>query len=269
MESLKSEIRQLIDMLTDRYNSLPDGPPHPLDVDLMLSTLRQLYEKTEALRHQPVPDIVVKAEPVQYSQPDLKQNNSPDELPPEIIAPAPSFVPPVVAPLQTPVPPEIKQFEQQQYAKPQLPDVPPAITNEFKPENEFARDSGVTPEQPLQGPLDLFGTITIADKLKSEAPSLRDKITSGKHDQTLADRMQLKPISDLKSAIGLNDKFQFINELFEGSADRYSEAVNMLNHCSSGSEAGQLFADLKSRYNWDGKNPVFIKLQDFVNRRYL
>lgn len=269
MESKKTEIKQLIDKLADRYNSLPDGPLQVLDVDLMLATLRQLYEKTEALRHQPVPEIVVKAEPVQYTQPESVQSNSPEEFPPEIAAPAPSFVPPVIAPQQIPVPPEIKQYEQQQFAKSPVPDIPPAIPNEFKPENEFARDSGVTPDQPLQGPLDLFGTFTIADKLKSEAPSLKDKITSGKHDQTLADRMQLKPISDLKTAIGLNDKFQFINDLFEGSADRYNEAVNLLNSCSSGNEAGQLFADLKSRYSWDGKNPVFMKLQDFVNRRYL
>ncbi|MBK6965659.1 MAG: hypothetical protein IPH20_17475 [Bacteroidales bacterium] len=269
MESLKSEIKQLIDKLADRYNNLPDGALQAIDVDLMLATLRQLYEKTEALKHQPAPEIVVKAEPVQYNQPDPEQNASPVELPPEIPAPAPLYVPPVVAPQQTPVKPEITYPEQQQFTMPPVPDIPRVVTNEYKSEDEFARDSGVTHNQPLQGPLDLFGTLTIADKLKSDAPSLKDKIAFGKNDQSLAERMQLKSISDLKTAIGLNDKFQFINELFEGSADRYSEAVNMLNHCSTGSEAGQLFADLKSRYNWDEKNSVFMKLLDFVNRRYL
>lgn len=269
MESIRSEIKQLIDKLSNRYNSLPDGPMHAIDVDLLLDTLRQLYEKTEALRHQPAPEIVVKAEPAQYTRPEPLQSASPVELPTEITIPAPSFVPPVVAPRQADVLPEIKPFEQQQYIRPQVTEITPEITNEFNSEDEFTRDSGITNEQPLQGPLDLFGTLTIADKLKSDAPSLKDKISFGKNDQSLAERMQLKSISDLKTAIGLNDKFQFINELFEGSADRYSEAVNMLNTCSSANEAGQLFADLKSRYNWDGKNPVFMKLQDFVNRRYI
>ncbi|MHC1777301.1 MAG: hypothetical protein AB9834_18000 [Lentimicrobium sp.] len=268
MESLKSEIKQLIDKFADRYNSLPDGPLQALDVDLMLATLRQLYEKTEALKHQPTPEIVVKTEPAQYNQPDLKHSASPVEPPPETPIPVPLFMPPVAAPQQTPVTPEIKS-EQQKFTMPPVPDIPRVVTNEYKSEDEFARDSGVAHNQPLQGPLDLFGSLTIAEKLKSDAPSLKDKIAFGKNDQSLAERMQLKSISDLKTAIGLNDKFQFINELFEGSGDRYSEAVNMLNNCSSGSEAGQLFADLKSRYNWDGKNPVFMKLQDFVNRRYI
>jgi hypothetical protein len=219
-----------------------------------------------------LPEIAVKAEPAQYI-PDqnlckvLPRSN----LPPEIATPAPSFVPPVVAPQQADVSPEIKPFEQQQYYQ---------ATGSLRSHRRSQMSLNLTtslpviPEQlqmnvPLQGPLDLFGTLTIADKLKSDAPSLKDKISFGKNDQSLAERMQLKSISDLKTAIGLNDKFQFINELFEGSADRYSEAVNMLNTCSSANEAGQLFADLKSRYNWDGKNPVFMKLQDFVNRRYI
>lgn len=269
MESLKSEIKLLIDKLADRYNHLPDGPIHPMDADLMLSLLRELYEKTEALRKQPPPEIVVQAEPIQYSQPAQNQIVSPVETPVEIPVPAPSVIPPVVVPTPTPVQPEIKHMEQQQFVITQAPDVNSAVTNEYKPEHEFTRDSGIATNQPLQGPLDLFGTLTIADKLKNEAPSLKDKITSGKHDQSLADRMQLKPINDLKTAIGLNDKFQFINELFEGSADRYNEAINLLNTCSSGSEADQLFADFNVRYDWDFHNPVFKKLKDFVTRRYL
>jgi hypothetical protein len=269
MESLKSEIKLLIDKLADRYNHLPDGPVHPLDADLMLSLLRELYEKTEALRNQPPVEIVVHAEPAQYSQPTQNQSASPFEQPVEIPTPARAVIPPVITPPPAPVQPEIKPTEQQPFVKAQAPEIHSPVTNEYKPEHEFTRDSGIATNQPLQGPLDLFGTLTIADKLKNEAPSLKDKITSGKHDQSLSDRMQLKPISDLKAAVGLNDKFQFINELFEGSADRYNEAMNLLNSCSSASEADQLFADLNARYDWNAQNPVFKKLKEFVTRRYL
>ncbi|PKP00682.1 MAG: hypothetical protein CVU14_07225 [Bacteroidetes bacterium HGW-Bacteroidetes-9] len=73
----------------------------------------------------------------------------------------------------------------------------------------------------------------------------------------------------MKSAISLNEKFQFINELFEGSSDRYSEAINLLNSCAGSEDSGQLFADLKSRYNWDDQYIVYKKLHEFVIRRYL
>lgn len=269
MESLKSDIKLLIEKLAHRYGNLPDGPLHPLEADLILSQLRELYEKTEALRNQLPKGIVVQAEPAQYSQPAQDQSVSPVERPVEIPSPAPAIVPPIVAPPPTSVQTEIKLIEQQQFARTQAPEIHPPVTNEYKSENEFSRDSGTSTSKPLQGPLDLFGTLTIADKLKSETPSIKDKITSGKHDQSLADRMQLKPISDLKAAISLNDKFQFINELFEGSADRYNEATSLLNNCSSAVEAEELFADLNSRYNWDPKNHVFRKLKEFVTRRYL
>ncbi len=293
MESLKSEVKQLIAKLADRYNNLPEGPLHPLDADLMLAMLRQLYEKTEALRNQPTLEVVVEAEPEQYSQPSDKQDVSPVELHEKLADPEPSFVPPIIAfpeppfvspviaspessfvpPASTPPPPpvepEIIPAEPHFFSMNQPFGTHPPVPTEFKAENEFSRDSGTIPSQPHHGPFDLFGAPTIADKLKSEVPSLKDKITFGKHDQTLADRMQLKPISDLKTAIGLNDKFQFINDLFEGSADRYNEAMSLLNTCSSGSEADQLFADLHSRYNWDNQNIVFMKLKEFITRRYL
>lgn len=267
MESLKSEIKLLIEKLANRFNNLPAGPLHQLEADLILAQLRELYEKMEALRNQSPKEIVVQAEPAQYNQPAKNQSVSPDERPVEIPSPAPSVVPPVVTPPPTTVQPEIKPIEQQQSRS--TPEIHPPVANEYKPEHEFTRDSGTSTNKPLQGPLDLFGTLTIADKLKSETPSIKDKIASGKHDQSLADRMQLKPISDLKAAIGLNDKFQFINELFEGSADRYNEATSLLNSCSSAVEADELFADLNSRYNWDPKNHVFRKLKEFVTRRYL
>ncbi|NTW25266.1 MAG: hypothetical protein HGA37_11230, partial [Lentimicrobium sp.] len=193
----------------------------------------------------------------------------PAATPVEIPIVAPFIVPPVVAPPPVPAHPEIIPVQQPPSTNTITFDVSVPIKNEFSSENEFARDPGVSPGEPVPQPLDLFGTISLADKLKSDTPSLNDRITSGKNDRSLADRMQLKPISDLRAAIGLNEKFQFINELFEGSSERYTEAMHLLNSCTGSSQAEELFADLKSRYKWDDNNPVFKKLHEFLVRRYL
>ncbi len=116
---------------------------------------------------------------------------------------------------------------------------------------------------------DLFGGQTIGDKLKSETPSLNDKITQGKSDQSLAHKMQLKPISDLKTAIGINEKFQFVNDLFEGRIELYNDAINRLNSCSSGVMAENYLRDLKSEHNWNEKAEAFDKLKSFITRRYI
>lgn len=269
MESLKTEVKQLLDKLSDRYKNLPEGPIHPLDADLILSLLRELYEKTEALRNMPPVEVMVKAEPAQYSQPILIKPVEPVATPVEIPVVAPFIVPPVVAQPPMPAHPEIIPVQQPPSTNSITFDTSSPVKNEFNSENEFARDPGVSPGEPVLPPLDLFGTISLADKLKSDTPSLNDKITAGKNDRSLADRMQLKPISDLRAAIGLNEKFQFINELFEGSSERYTEAMHLLNSCTGSSQAELLFADLKSRYKWDDNNPVFKKLHEFIVRRYL
>lgn len=269
MESLKSEIKQLIDKLAERYKNLPEGPLHPMDADLMLSLLRQLYEKTEILRNLPAVEVVVKAEPAQYSQPKQTQSAEPAATPVEIPVITPLIVPPVVSPPPMPAHPEIIPAQQPSSTNTATFKASAPIKNEFSSDNEFARDPGISQNEPISGPLDLFATLSLADKLKSDAPSLNDKITAGKNDRSLADRMQLKPISDLRAAIGLNEKFQFVNELFEGSSERYTEAMHLLNSCAGGTQAELVFAELKSRYKWDDNNPVFKKLHEFLVRRYL
>jgi hypothetical protein len=269
MESSRTEVKQLIEKLVDRFNNLPDGRLHPLDADLILSMLRQLYEKTEELRDGPHVEVVVKSESVQVNPTVLAKPKEIQENPVEVPPVTPSVVPPLIVPAQPEAVPDFKPSEQQHFSAP----APPEITLPFKnelPSNETAtREEKPVSKKPQTGSVDLFGTPTIADRLKSDTPSINDKITSGKSDHTLADQIQLKPISDMKSAISLNEKFQFINELFEGSSDRYSEAINLLNSCAGREDSGQLFADLKSRYNWDDQYIVYKKLHEFVIRRYL
>lgn len=116
---------------------------------------------------------------------------------------------------------------------------------------------------------DLFGNPMISDKFKKETPTLNDMIVSIKGDNSLAHQMQLKPISDLRTAIGINEKFQFVNDLFDGQIEKYNEAIMNLNNCSSGNEAKWLLKDLKNQYNWKEENEAYNRIQTFVNRRYL
>lgn len=116
---------------------------------------------------------------------------------------------------------------------------------------------------------DLFGGQTIADKLKNEAPSLIDKINEGRPDQTLAHKMQLKPINDLKTAIGINEKFQFVNDLFEGRIDLYNDAISRLNNCGSAFSADSIMDEYLAAHGWNTNAEAYIKLRTFITRRYL
>ncbi|WPU93251.1 hypothetical protein SNE25_28425 [Mucilaginibacter sabulilitoris] len=77
------------------------------------------------------------------------------------------------------------------------------------------------------------------------------------------------PITDLKSAINLNDKLLYIKDLFNGYSLAYSEAIEIVNRFNSFEEAERF---LKTNYvvknNWDSKPTTTEKFYTLLRRRY-
>jgi hypothetical protein len=104
----------------------------------------------------------------------------------------------------------------------------------------------------------------IEEKLSS--PAAR----STEQPETLADRLKMTPLADLKKAIGLNQKFQFINELFEGDADEYADSIEKLNSADNMESAIKYFEkDLAAKNDWEEDHPSVLDLRELVQRRYL
>lgn len=75
----------------------------------------------------------------------------------------------------------------------------------------------------------------LADRFAASG-TLGEKISS-KQDGAVSTVMQGKPIADIGAAIGMNDKFYFIRELFSGDAIAYHDTIRRLNASSSLGEA--------------------------------
>ncbi|MDT8309486.1 MAG: hypothetical protein RQ866_08130, partial [Bacteroidales bacterium] len=108
----------------------------------------------------------------------------------------------------------------------------------------------------------------LADKFKEKAVSLNDLIQAHKADKSIGSQMQNNPISNLKTAIGINEKFIFVYELFSGDTNLYHEAIEALNSRASHADAIQYLEELHQKFHWDIENAAFHKLIDLVNRRY-
>jgi len=76
----------------------------------------------------------------------------------------------------------------------------------------------------------------LADRF-SQSGTLGDKISPVRQDEAITTAMHSKPIADIGAAIGINDRFYFIRELFSGDALAYSDTVRRLNASSSLGEA--------------------------------
>jgi hypothetical protein len=126
-----------------------------------------------------------------------------------------------------------------------------------------------TQKKPMPAP-DLFGTHapTLADRFQTEKKSVNDHLTTEADDNSLGNRMQKSQITDLKSAIGINDKFLFINELFKGDLAGYNRAIEDLNSCKTKHEAVEKINEMRNQFNWPENSTSFLRLNDFLKRRY-
>jgi hypothetical protein len=79
-------------------------------------------------------------------------------------------------------------------------------------------------------------------------------------------KLQNKPIGDLTKAIGINDKFLFVKELFSGDSARYSETISHLN---SFSDLNDAIIYLQDNFEWAESNEYATKFIDLVRRKFI
>lgn len=139
----------------------------------------------------------------------------------------------------------------------------PVIQEKVKTEIKQDKKEEVKSET-LNVAVDLFGAELAVTNEKSKA----EKKTEKKEEKTSVSPIQKPPVSDLKGAIGINDKFQFANELFSGNMQEYEIAVQQLNTAGTIESASEYFMSIQQLYNWDSENETVKRLFDLVERRY-
>ncbi len=116
--------------------------------------------------------------------------------------------------------------------------------------------------------IDLFGTEIPPATEKPKQEKKVEKPTDKTEKVVVTNKIQKPAIQDISKAIGLNDKFQFANELFEGSMQEYSIAIQQLNGAESLESAMDYFSNLQQLYEWDMEKESVKRLLDLVDRRY-
>ena len=89
------------------------------------------------------------------------------------------------------------------------------------------------------------------------------------YESQMTDSFALSKLDTLIGSFGLNERLQFINELFEGSSEAFSEAVKMLDTRTGMDSAREKMAEFAQGNNWDNADPETVS--DFVSkikRRY-
>jgi len=111
---------------------------------------------------------------------------------------------------------------------------------------------------PVKTTLDLFSTVPESVGTRTMADS----------DNSVAGRMQKERLQNIRSAIGINEKFLFLNELFKGDLSRYNRVIDELNAMQTKQGADTYLMELKIEGQFGENHPAFEKLKEIVGRKY-
>jgi hypothetical protein len=99
------------------------------------------------------------------------------------------------------------------------------------------------------------------------AESLNDRLKEIRTE--LSDKLTDAPIKDLKKAIGINDRFLFINELFRGDEAMYERSIKTIQNFSILAEAEYwIRRELKVKIGWIDGDPIVKQFDQLVRRRF-
>ncbi len=238
-------------ILLDKINRLYEGMAidkdniNPIERDLMLNYLRDLYESFYMEKSAPAPTA-----PKQKKTP-------PKPEPVKVVAPPP---PPPPKPEPVPLAPKVNLKEEVEDLNREIKEIM-VETPAPKPEpvKKAAPKPAPEPEQePDKKPKKFkFEEPVMKVKSKKSNQDIDDESEALFEQKTateLSEKLSLSKITDLKKAFGLNDRMMYTNQLFGGDNQLFNETLEVLNSFNSLQQAKLYLIENVARKNgWTGK----------------
>jgi membrane-associated HD superfamily phosphohydrolase len=111
------------------------------------------------------------------------------------------------------------------------------------------------------------GVKEINEHISLQNESLNDRL---KQDRTeVVEVLKHEPIKDLRKAIGINDRFVFINDLFRGDEPMYERSIKTINSFHIFPEAEYwINRELIVKLGWDKESELVRHFYQLVKRRF-
>ncbi len=251
-----NEIDLLLEKIRQRHNLLKkiDGRPPRMEVDMMLADLRTMYEFCNELSH--LPDEILPTPPVEKAieaAPPAEPATTPENQKTTASKSA------VLA--SEPVPEPVIEAEQEEITASPEPIAAAASAPEA---SAITFDMDSVPTEATRS------AASLREKF-GDTPTLNDQLTLTKSKKIVANEMKVKPISNLRTAIGINEKFIFVRDLFNGSSEAFDSAIDSINQAADLTTAeSYISSGPSSKYNWKSQNKfVRADFMELVQRRFL
>lgn len=229
------EIQQLVAKLG------VDGAVRAIDVDLTLDKIRNVYDLLIHLRNESTEPVfeVPEEESKEAKVPGVGTD---EEMPEEEDNPIELSVEPTEVPEGAEV---VEESERPEPAIEKKEATQAEIHSRVKPVNERRN---------------------IGESFAKDKPSLHEELTQSTPKEDLSSKLKTKPISSLSSAIGLNEKFELIQNLFDGDTNKYNHTLDVLNMATDFNEA---YEYLSTNFNWEMNEPLVQRILELIRRKLI
>lgn len=85
---------------------------------------------------------------------------------------------------------------------------------------------------------------------------------------SIAERFESRTRSDLRTAIGVSEKFMFINDLFSGNLKEYTDFINKLNNLTTWDMSKLVIEETRQKKKWAAASLAYTTLQDLIHKRF-
>jgi hypothetical protein len=209
-----------------------EGDIRAIDVDLTLDKLRDVYDLLLSLRNESgaIKDIPKVESKVMPKAPDI------------------SVVEDVIEETEETIELSVEeQIVEKESPKPEIRDEPTQAEKNSRVRTSSDRKN-------------------LGESFSSGKPILNEELSQSNPLTDVSSRFKTKPISSIGSAIGLNEKFELIQNLFDGDSLKYNHTMDVLNMSTDFNEA---FEYLNSNFNWDMNDPLVVRILELIRRKLI
>ena len=257
-------IKTMLGHLHTGVEKLESGTLSPEDMELLVEDAKELYERLIILRYKIYETNVLGVkEPVISAHLRQTEIETPIDLFGSIeehsITPEPAFE---VSFAKS----DDEDLNEEPIHEASIPAEDPIHEEEIEEEEQEV-------EGPIQTIEDPIHEEEIEEEIEqeveeAEAPTAWEPQFSGDQpiwmaemEANIRDNRSVFPLESLIGAFTLNEKLQFINELFEGSSDDFSSHIKQLDQLASMDAARNMLAELALTFNWDTESEI---VEDFI-----
>lgn len=272
--------KELVKKIESNLNQLEAGALDLLSIEAHLDLVRELYERTIVLRYKAFEHLssvqiaVSEAPLVEEIAPVIEAQEAHEEIISSERIDSLEFSDDVFTE-EKETEPEI-EFDFFSSPEPEIPEEPtteaPAtdffssettdlLKNEA-PESTYEEPDS-EPTEPAVIPEDRF----VAEEISSpESSAFVHKVFEVERE--IRNQIGFNSLPSLIGSFGLNERLLYINELFDGSSESFSESIKHLDARSNLSEAADYVENLAGKFNWDIESETVEEFIQKLCRRY-